>query len=167
MPFETDGSGYGIMYPGPNIGPERTQDQVPPLEYTEESGAYLTRITVPRWLERGTTGRITIAFEHTIDGAIAPVNQTAIILDGNGNVFSTQFYSIVQPVTQDQGSLNSFYVEVAFNGGAPPGVYVVDWVGYYTPNNQATQERIEVRRPFRVKVTAAPGQFFLKSTSQT
>lgn len=142
----------------------RRQSQAPVQRYVELTGSYKTSLDTPVWVERGTTARFTASFWQMRDGGIQPVGLAATVLDGNGNPLSKNFYDVAQPVTQDPLSLNSFYTDISFGTGTPAGVYVIDWTGSYTPVGQATAAPVRARRSFTVKVTAAPGRFFLGST---
>lgn len=158
---------------GPNYGPsqaqpEQRQTQTPPLQWKETTGEFVIYLTQVPWIEAGTTARFYASFQHIKDGAIQPAGLVIIILDGNGLAYSGSGNASITTgvITQDPNNTNQYFSSVQFGPSVPPGDYLVQWTGTYTPQGISTALSIQSRRPVKVKKTVAPSRFYFKRTDQ-
>ena len=140
--------------------------QSPPREYDFDTGVFQVALTLPPWVEVGTTMLVKATFAHYKDGAIQPVSQQAFVIDPSGNTVPSTggAYALVTAVTQDPGASNAYYVMVQF-GNLPAGSYVLRWIGQYTPIGASPPPLpIEVRQAFRVQMTLQDSDFYFLPT---
>ena len=163
-------SNYGYPpfdYAAPD--PSTTTRSAPPQEHDFQTGEFELTMTQPPWLEAGTAARFYITFEHTKDGSIQPTGTAVSILDGNGASWTATGAASITPgtVTQDPSGSNKYYSSIQFGSGVPPGDYIAQWTGSYTPIGTSTALKITGRWAFKVQVTKAPSRYYFWDTAKT
>jgi hypothetical protein len=157
--------------PYSSYNPNYLQKQTPPLTDWQDIGEFQVSIIQPPSPQAGTSFLARATFVHRIDGPLGGQNNpwtsgpTLSILDGNGNTVSSNV--TIGTVTKDQGDNGSYFSVVQLGASLPPGNYLVQWTGTYTPVN--TQEPqvalpIQARKRFVVLNLKSPSQFYFLDT---
>jgi len=171
-----DGPYWSPNPSGSFASPRQATAQAPYQKFDIQMLEFRLVMTMPVWVESGTSGRFYCYFEHEVDGAIG-FNQapnTAFpaiaIIDGNGNAIPTGVNNGVtlNQVFADPNGTGSFFCQVQFGASLPPGAYAAKWTATYQPlpegGNAMPTLPIEAIRYFTVTQTRQPSQFFLKQT---
>jgi hypothetical protein len=165
MPFDTDGSGYGIPNQGPMMGPSQTQQNTPIQDYPTDTGEFFIQLIHPPKVQVGATARFRAVFAHFKDGAISPTGLAVKWIDSDGSVVLASGITATAPA-QDQGSTNTYFVSATFAANLPPGNYRIQWTGTYTPLGTSTALNVNTSKPFTVVALTPPSKYVFYDTSR-
>lgn len=167
-------AGYGsppFSMPWSTYNPNYLQKQTPPLTEWQDIGEFQVSIIIPPSPQIGTSFLVRGTFIHRIDGPCGGSTNpwttppSLTVLDGNGNTVSSNV--TIGTVTKDVGESGSYFSVVQLGASLPPGNYLIQWSGVYTPiNNQEPNVAlpIQARKRFVAVSLRAPSQFYFYDT---
>jgi hypothetical protein len=169
--------GYGMPPYGPakyGVDPAHTVTENPPITDNLDVGEFTVTTKTPPRVQAGMAAKFGATFTHNTDGPVGGSSNpwtsgpTLVVEDGNGNPVPGSLI-VVGTVTADGSVAGAYFSVVQVLVACPPGNYLVDWSGTYTPiNTQEPQVALPVRvkRQFEIKVLQAPSQHYFFDTRQ-
>jgi hypothetical protein len=167
--------GYGMPPYGPTKGgydPAHTITENPPITDSQDVGEFIVTTKTPPRVQAGMAAKFGAQFNHSTDGPVGGTSNpwtsgpSVQVLDGNGNVVLSANI-VVGAVTAEGSVAGAYFSVIQVLSGCPPGNYVVEWYGSYTPINTMEPQvalPLRIRRQFEVKVLQAPSGHFLIDT---